>query len=110
MDKAFGSRFTPQEDTFLRNNYVGTDERPGMTAQALADKLGRPVTSTMNRLRELRLKKKSLDKPVQKKVSQFFDLDLVPQIEAGAKAADLSFSAYVQELVRAGLKKKSKAA
>lgn len=51
---------------------------------------------------------KKADKPAQTKISQFFDNELMPLIRAGASEADMSMTAYVQELVKAGLPKKVK--
>lgn len=96
--KQFGSRFSESEDTFLRENYAT------MMAKDMAKKLGRPVASTMERLRSLNLKKKGRDKPAQTKVSQFFDNDLMPLIDLGAAEAGLSRSAFVNQLVHKALK------
>lgn len=95
--KQFGSRFSASEDSFLSENYEA------MTAKDLAKALGRPLASTMNRLLHLNLKKKGKGRPAQTKVSQFIDNDLMPRIDRAAASAGVSRSAYINQLVRAGI-------
>ncbi len=98
-----GTPFSGVEDTYLTENYIALD------AEALAAKLRRPVASVRDRLRHLNLSKKKPGRQAQKKVSVFFDLELVPRMIAGADQAGLSLSAFVQETVRKALGRKKAA-
>src|SRR5258707_606744 len=98
--------FDPSEDQYLRRSYKK------LTTAEMATELGRTPASVANRLHHLRLRRLALRKnestmrPVQKRVTIFFDVDLMPAITAGARKAGLSMTAFVQELVRAGLRRK----
>ncbi len=94
-----GAPFTEEEDDYLKQHYADTE------CVKLSLHLKRSVSSTQNRLRHLGLRKRQGEAKLQKKASIFFDMDLVPKILSGAQKAGLSMSAFVQELVRAGLKK-----
>jgi len=99
MGKEIGAAFTEREDSYLQKHHKLK------TTAVMAAHLGRTVSSTQNRIRHLGLKKRAGGeaKP-QTKVSQFFDDDLMPILDAGAAECNLSRSAYVQELVRVGLR------
>ncbi len=98
-----GSPFHLAEDQFLELKYKTLD------AETMAHTLGRPVASVRDRLRHLGLFKKKPGRAPQKKVSVFFDLDLVPRMISGATDAGLSLSAFVQETVRKALGRKKAA-
>lgn len=96
--------FSANEDVFLRLNYKT------QKYSKLARLMDRSTVAIQDRLRILGLVKKATSKPAQLKRSVFFDLELVPLIDAGARKSGLSASAYVQEIVRERLKRKGKAA
>ncbi len=99
-----GSPFSAKEDEYLRAHYADTE------TNALAAKLGRTLSSTQSRLRHLGLRKRDTDRPTTTRVTILFEDELMPRIRAGAEEAELSMSAYVQELVKAGLPKKKRSA
>lgn len=94
--------FTSREDQIL------SECHRDRTAAELAGALGRSLSSTQSRLRHLGLRKRPSERPTTTRVTILFDDDLMPRIRGGAEAANLSMSAYVQELVRAGLPQKRK--
>ena len=99
-----GAPFTDEEDEYLRHEYQD------LSCAALAAFLGRTVSSTQNRLRHLGLRKRKVDKPLQTKTSIFFDDDLMQTLRAQATDAGISMSAYVNQIVRKTIQKKSKVA
>jgi len=99
-----GAPFTEREDEILKANYLEMD------TAALAQTLGRTLSSTQSRLRHLGLRKRPTDRPTTDRMTVLFDTDLMPKIRAGADAAGLSMSGYVQELVKRGLQRKKKKA
>jgi len=96
--------FTEAEDSILRQFYLAED------TATLAKQLGRTISSTQNRLRHLNLRKRGSSKPQQVKTSIFFDEDLMQTLRAQATDAGISMSAYVNQIVRKTIQKKSKVA
>ncbi len=96
--KPTGAPFDAAEDATLKRLHKK------LTVNQLAEKLERPAMSIQSRLRHLGLRKRDGEAKAQKRVTIFFDLDLLPAIKDGMKAAGLSLTAFVQECVRGALK------
>jgi len=99
-----GAPFTEEEDSYLREHYLG------LACSEMADRLGRTNSSIQNRLCHLGLRKRKPGKALQTRHTIFLEAEIVPQLQRAAKDAGLSMSAYVQEIVRKTIQKKSKVA
>ena len=107
-----GAPFTEEEDAFLRANYLGCD------SGAMAGHLKRSLSSTQSRLRHLGLSKRKAKKqaagesvrPHQTRATILFDDDLMQPLRTQSADAGISMSAYVNQIVRKTIQKKSKVA